>query len=145
MTSYAKIIGDRGEQLAADFLIGKNYEILSRQFRYRNGEIDIVAKTGGVLVFVEVKTADLTRTGTSAYGDPETWLDVKKQKSYENQPNIICGKTRSVRSIADLTLLPFGSMRTMKTLTTSRMHSGCSTLSCKQVLKIGVKLRQGNR
>lgn len=80
MTSYAKIIGDRGEQLAADFLTGKNYEILSRQFRYRNGEIDIVAKTGGVLVFVEVKTADLTRTGTSAYGDPETWLDAKKQK-----------------------------------------------------------------
>ena len=80
MNSYAKIIGDRGEQAAADFLLQKNYEILSRQFRYRNGEIDIVAKTNGVLVFVEVKTADLTRTGVSAYGDPETWLDAKKQK-----------------------------------------------------------------
>jgi putative endonuclease len=80
MNSYAKIIGDRGEQAAADFLLKKNYEILARQFRYRNGEIDIVAKTGGVMVFVEVKTADLTRTGASAFGDPETWLDAKKQK-----------------------------------------------------------------
>lgn len=80
MPSNSKIIGDRGETIASDFLAKKNYEILARQFRYRNGEIDIVAKSDNVLVFVEVKTADLTRTGTSAYGDPETWLDVKKQK-----------------------------------------------------------------
>lgn len=80
MPSNSKIIGDRGETIASDFLAKKNYEILARQFRYRNGEIDIVAKSDKVLVFVEVKTADLSRTGTSAYGDPETWLDVKKQK-----------------------------------------------------------------
>ena len=80
MPSNSKIIGDRGETIASDFLAKKNYEILARQVRYRNGEIDIVAKSDKVLVFVEVKTADLSRTGTSAYGDPETWLDVKKQK-----------------------------------------------------------------
>lgn len=80
MPDNSKTIGNRGEELAADFLIKKGYEILCRQFRYRNGEIDIVAKTDGIMVFVEVKTADLRRTGLSAYGDPETWLTVKKQK-----------------------------------------------------------------
>ena len=80
MPSKSKTIGNRGEAIAEEFLRKKNYDILSRQYRYRDGEIDIVAKSEGILVFVEVKTVDLTYSGESAFGDPETWLTVKKQK-----------------------------------------------------------------
>jgi putative endonuclease len=78
--SRSKSIGDRGEEIAAEFLKKKNYEIVSRQYRYKNGELDIVGKTNNILVFVEVKTADLRHVAQSPFGEPETWLDVKKQK-----------------------------------------------------------------
>ena len=48
--------GDRGEALVADYLLGRGYDILRRQYRCRYGEIDLVARQGGVLCFVEVKT-----------------------------------------------------------------------------------------
>lgn len=47
--------GHAGEALAALFLRLKGYRILARRFRARGGEIDIVARRGPVLVFVEVK------------------------------------------------------------------------------------------
>ncbi|KAB2879524.1 YraN family protein [bacterium] len=80
MPSKSKTVGNRGESLAEEFLRKKNYEILAKQYRFRNGEIDIVAKTGTILVFVEVKTADLTYVSESPFGEPETWLTVTKQK-----------------------------------------------------------------
>lgn len=48
--------GRLGEALAADFLIAKGYEILERNLRLGRSEIDLVAKFGGCLVVVEVKT-----------------------------------------------------------------------------------------
>lgn len=49
-------LGERGEELAVRYLIRKKYRILARNWRDRGGEIDIVARDGGTLVFVEVKT-----------------------------------------------------------------------------------------
>lgn len=49
-------IGSRGEDLACEFLKKNGYRILERNYRIRGGEIDIVAKDGSALVFVEVKT-----------------------------------------------------------------------------------------
>ncbi len=57
--------GARGEALAADYLEAHGYLILERNVRLQRGEIDIVAREGGDLVFVEVKT----RT-SQAYGTP---------------------------------------------------------------------------
>jgi len=48
-------IGLWGEQRAADFLMAKGYRILDSRFRVREGEIDLVASSGGFLCFVEVK------------------------------------------------------------------------------------------
>src|SRR3982751_3743722 len=49
--------GRRGEKLAVKFLRQQGYKILYRNFRGRTGgEIDIVARHGDTLVFVEVKT-----------------------------------------------------------------------------------------
>ena len=49
-------LGRRGEDLAAAHLERNGYLILARNVRLRRGEIDIVAREGGDLVFVEVKT-----------------------------------------------------------------------------------------
>ena len=49
-------LGERGENLAAKELQKKGYRILSRNFKCAIGEIDIVAREGKTLVFVEVKT-----------------------------------------------------------------------------------------
>lgn len=52
-----KAIGKYGEDLAKNFLIKKGFEILEMNFRYsKMAEIDIIAKKGDVLHFVEVKT-----------------------------------------------------------------------------------------
>jgi putative endonuclease len=49
-------LGDRGENLAARELQKKGYRILNRNFKCNVGEIDIIARDGKTLVFVEVKT-----------------------------------------------------------------------------------------
>jgi putative endonuclease len=49
-------LGDRGENVAARFLRNRGYKIILRNFRCALGEIDIIARDGGTLVFVEVKT-----------------------------------------------------------------------------------------
>jgi putative endonuclease len=55
--------GDRAEEAAARHLLALGYEILARNFRSRVGEIDIVARDGETVVFVEVRAR-----GSSAYG-----------------------------------------------------------------------------
>ena len=57
--------GNRGEDLAAEYLVGIGHTIIDRQHRKPWGELDIVAKAGdGTLVFVEVKAMG---TGSSAF------------------------------------------------------------------------------
>jgi len=51
-------LGDRGENLAARYLRNQGMRIITRNFRCPLGEIDIVARDGNTLVFVEVKTRD---------------------------------------------------------------------------------------
>ena len=61
-----QLIGALGEDFVAKYLVSRNYEILDRNWRIREGEIDLVAiSEHGVVVFVEVKT----RTN-SAFGHP---------------------------------------------------------------------------
>ena len=49
------ITGNYGEDLACEYLKQHGYQILERNYRIRGGEIDIVAKDGDYLTFVEVK------------------------------------------------------------------------------------------
>lgn len=67
--------GKLGEDLAVDYLMGKGYEILERNWRNIHKEIDIIAKDGRFLVIVEVKTRQ-----TDAYGDPDTAVTKRKQR-----------------------------------------------------------------
>ena len=49
-------LGKRGEDLAAQFLEEKNYQLLERNWRHGRAELDIIAMDGKTMVFVEVKT-----------------------------------------------------------------------------------------
>lgn len=59
-----KSTGSKGEDIASAFLKKKNYKILSRNFRTRYGELDIVAQDKDIIVFVEVKTRKSRSHGT---------------------------------------------------------------------------------
>jgi len=70
-----KELGKQGEEIAARYLKSHGYRVISRNFRSRYGEIDIICTDGRVVVFVEVKT----RTSTN-YGSPEESITkVKKE------------------------------------------------------------------
>ena len=70
-----KQIGDFGEDAACRYLESKNMTVLKRNYHERGGEIDIIAKDGDAIVFVEVKTR-ISR----AYGEPSEFVDYRKQE-----------------------------------------------------------------
>ena len=70
-----QLVGNKGEQIARDYLIEKGYEIKVSNWKFSHAEIDIIAEQGGVLVFVEVKTKSYTH-----YGQPEESIDAKKER-----------------------------------------------------------------
>lgn len=52
-----KLRGEAGEKYVCTYLENKNYEILSRNYHSRYGEIDIIARKNNTIAFVEVKTS----------------------------------------------------------------------------------------
>lgn len=56
MKEYNKPIGNFGEDLCTRYLIKNNYFLKDRNYKKKNGEIDIIATKNNILVFVEVKT-----------------------------------------------------------------------------------------
>ncbi|MDR1923818.1 MAG: YraN family protein [Planctomycetaceae bacterium] len=69
------ILAQAGEDEAALFLQDIDYVILHRNVRFADGEIDIIAKDGSSLVFVEVKTRSSLK-----YGQPYEAINQKKQQ-----------------------------------------------------------------
>lgn len=66
--------GDWGEEKAVEYLKNKGYSLVCRKFRSRLGEIDVVARKGKTIAFVEVKTRKRID-----YGMPCEAVDAKKQ------------------------------------------------------------------
>jgi putative endonuclease len=58
------LLGQRGEQAAAEYLAGQGFRIIARNWRCAEGEIDIVAVERHTLVVCEVKTRSSDRRGT---------------------------------------------------------------------------------
>jgi putative endonuclease len=79
MMEERKKFGDFGENLAAKFLERKGYKIIERNFRRRFGEIDLIAKKEGKIIFIEVKAR---RNGK--YGTPEEAITVWKKQRLRN-------------------------------------------------------------
>ena len=67
--------GILGEKLAADFLRERGYTVVETNYRCAEGEVDIVACHGDVLVFVEVRTRRSRR-----FGSPEESVTATKQE-----------------------------------------------------------------
>lgn len=72
---YKQEIGQNGENLAEDYLKNEGYKIIKRNFRCKQGEIDIIAMDKNELVFIEVKTRS-----TAKYGNPAEAVNTIKQK-----------------------------------------------------------------
>ncbi|MBK5284466.1 MAG: YraN family protein [Bacteroidia bacterium] len=68
-------LGILGEELAAKFLEKKDYKIHVRNWRFKKGELDIVAEKNNTMVFVEVKTRK-----SSYLAEPRVTISLKKQK-----------------------------------------------------------------
>ncbi|MEJ2192483.1 MAG: YraN family protein [Nitrospirota bacterium] len=68
-------LGDKGEGLAGAFLEKKGYRLLARNWRGPSGEVDLIARDGEVVVFVEVKTRRARR-----FGDALEAVDTRKQE-----------------------------------------------------------------
>lgn len=69
--------GANGEQIAREFLVNEGYTILETNWRYLSHEVDIIAKKGDILAFVEVKTRN-----SRFLGEPEIFVSRTQQRSY---------------------------------------------------------------
>jgi len=66
MTEPRHAVGKAGEEAAVQFLRQHGYRILERNYRCRFGEIDLIARDGLMLAFVEVKTRRSQKYGPAA-------------------------------------------------------------------------------
>ena len=74
MPDTRRALGQLGEDMAARHLQRLGYVILERNYRCRQGEVDIIARDGERLAFVEVRA----RRGT-AFGTPKESVTARKQ------------------------------------------------------------------
>ena len=75
MGPATKEIGAHGEELALKHLAASGYRLLDRNWRWRQGELDLVVEKDGEIVFVEVKARR-----SHAFGTPEEAVTRAKQR-----------------------------------------------------------------
>lgn len=80
-------LGKKGEQLAQQFVAEKGYQILETNWRFSRAEVDIIAKDGEILVFIEVKTRSY-----ESFGTPETFVDERKEALLFDAANVYMEK-----------------------------------------------------
>jgi putative endonuclease len=68
-------LGNKGEEIAIDFLQKNNYKILEKNWRFKKAEVDIIAIKKGILAVVEVKTRS-----SDYFGNPQDFVNQKKIK-----------------------------------------------------------------
>ncbi len=85
-------IGNIGEDFTVEFLKSKGCEILDRNFTIKGGEIDIVAKKGNLVHFVEVKSRkkDPLTSASSAITQKKINLIVKTAREYYIRKDLDC-------------------------------------------------------
>jgi putative endonuclease len=69
-----RVVGDAGEDAVAEWYRARGYDVVDRNWRVREGEIDVIARGRGVLVFCEVKTRR-----SDAFGLPAEAVTPRKQ------------------------------------------------------------------
>lgn len=68
-------IGSWGEEIACNYIIKKGMTVISRNYRSKFGEIDIIARDDNCIVFIEVKTRK-----NNLYGNASEYVTRKKQE-----------------------------------------------------------------
>ncbi len=68
--------GKAGEDFAIEHLLKNGYSLVSKNWRYKHLEIDLIATINNTLVIVEVKLRS-----SNAFGQPEDFVSLKKQKN----------------------------------------------------------------
>lgn len=72
------VLGRRAESLAARVLVARGWSILAANYRFGRREVDLVARRGDLVAFVEVKA----RSGPG-YGPPEAAVTLRKRREIE--------------------------------------------------------------
>lgn len=72
-TSEKQKIGEIGEKIAEKFLVKQGFSILDRNYTKKWGEIDIIAKKGNKLYFIEVKSVSHETSGYNAEENMHPW------------------------------------------------------------------------
>jgi len=75
MGGYRRRLGARGEELARRSYEDAGYEVLASNWRCDEGELDLICRSGSVLVVCEVKARS-----SSAYGSPAEAVSAAKQR-----------------------------------------------------------------
>ena len=75
MLNQKQLLGKKSESIAARYLKKNKYKIVAENYRTRLGEIDIIAKDGDTLVFVEVKSRRSDQSGS-----PKEAVTPRKQR-----------------------------------------------------------------
>jgi putative endonuclease len=75
VTQARRALGTKGEDLVAAWYLANGYQVLDRNWRCRDGELDLVVRLGRTVVFCEVKT----RT-SNAFGVPAEAVNRQKQQ-----------------------------------------------------------------
>jgi putative endonuclease len=78
-TDRRKALGQRGEDIAAEHLEQSGWRIVARNYRVREGEIDLIATRDGTLAFCEVKTLVRREQPSRGPGNPFESVGYKKQ------------------------------------------------------------------
>jgi putative endonuclease len=81
--------GEQAEVLAADFLRSKGLRITARNYRSRHGEIDLIARDGATVVFVEVRS----RAGEAYGGAAASITAAKREKLIKTAHHYLAGIT----------------------------------------------------
>jgi putative endonuclease len=68
-------LGKKGEDIAAEYLLGQGHDIIIRNYRYQKAEVDIISRYQAMIIFTEVKTRS-----TSKFGYPEESISTKKKE-----------------------------------------------------------------
>ena len=84
-----RLLGNIGEDIANSHLISNGYTIIQRNFRTKNGEIDIIARDGKYTAFIEVKARK-----SLAFGYPREAVTGFKQDRIKNMANLYIAKKK---------------------------------------------------
>ena len=82
MNKYKQQFGRRGEALAEEYLKRKGFQIIKKNYRSGHKEIDLIAKEGNTIVFVEVKAGR-----SKSFGAPHERVDLRKQRNLIDAAN----------------------------------------------------------